>query len=107
MVALIVVFFCLALCASLSANIWLSRWTDKAKVKEEGNNTSSSSSSSGSQIFNMNIYSALGITQGNQVCLGNFLYSSFSIFEVFLRLLCSWLKTLPHILLVENYIGLS
>jgi len=106
MVALIVVFFCLTLCASLSTNIWLSKWTDKAKVKEEGNNTSSSSSS-GSQIFNMNIYSALGIAQGNQVCLGNFLYSSFSIFEGFLRLLCSWPKSLLHILLVENYIGLS
>jgi hypothetical protein len=71
MIALIVSLFCLTICISLSTNIWLSKWTDKSKMKTEGNNTSSTS-----QIFNMNVYSALGITQGNQGCVDDFCHSS-------------------------------
>ncbi|CAF1308417.1 unnamed protein product, partial [Adineta steineri] len=56
MVMLITLFFCLTACASLSANIWLSQWTDKAK---ENNNTSSNN-----RIRDMNIYSTLGLIQG-------------------------------------------
>ncbi len=72
MIALILTLFCLTICTSLSTNIWLSKWTDKAKIKTEGNNTSSSTN----QIFNMNVYSAFGIAQGNQVCFEDFCYSS-------------------------------
>jgi hypothetical protein len=86
MVALIVVFFCLTICASLSASIWLSKWTDKAKGKAVGNNTSVSSSN---QIHDMNIYSALGIIQGNKVCFDDFFPFNFLIFKVFLHLPCS------------------
>ena len=50
MLGLIFLFFCLTVCASLSANIWLSKWTDSANIT--------------SGIYYMNIYSALGITQG-------------------------------------------
>ncbi|CAF1159240.1 unnamed protein product, partial [Adineta steineri] len=55
MVMLITLFFCLTACASLSANIWLSQWTDKAKAN---NNTSSNN-----RIRDMNIYSTLGLIQ--------------------------------------------
>jgi hypothetical protein len=72
MIGLVFTLFCLTICTSLSTNIWLSKWTDKSKMKIEGNNTSSSTS----QIFNMNVYSAFGIAQGNQVCLDDFCYSS-------------------------------
>jgi hypothetical protein len=61
MVALIIVFFCLTICASLTTNIWLSKWTDQAKMTRAGNITTSSSTS---QIFNMNIYAAFGLAQG-------------------------------------------
>jgi hypothetical protein len=54
-IALVALLFCLTICAALSANIWLSKWTDKAK----GNNTLRMD-----QIHDMNIYSALGLTQG-------------------------------------------
>ncbi|CAF0999654.1 unnamed protein product [Rotaria sordida] len=60
MIGLICIFFCLTTFASLSTNIWLSKWTDKMKVITTTNNTSSRKS----QIYYMNIYSALGITQG-------------------------------------------
>lgn len=65
MVALIILFFCLTTGASLSASIWLSKWTDKAKSQIKSNNTTSSSSNN--QIRDMNIYSALGIVQGNKM----------------------------------------
>ncbi len=64
MISLIVVLFCLTVCASLSTNIWLSKWTDKAKMEKVKNNTSSSN-----QIHYMNIYSVLGIIQGNTKCI--------------------------------------
>jgi len=63
MVALVITLFCLTICASLSTNIWLSKWTDKRK----GNIVKNSTSSSSSQIHDMNIYSALGIAQGKNV----------------------------------------
>ena len=50
MLGLIFLFFSFTVCASLSSNIWLSKWTDNANVT--------------SGIYYMNIYSALGITQG-------------------------------------------
>jgi hypothetical protein len=87
--ALIVVFFCLTICASLSASIWLSKWTDKAKGKTLGNNTSAPSSSSSNQIHDMNIYSALGITQGNKVCFYDFFQFNSLTFKVFLHSPCS------------------
>jgi hypothetical protein len=61
MVTLIILFFCLTTFASLSANIWLSKWTDQAKIQVVRNYTSSISSS---QIRNLNIYAVLGIAQG-------------------------------------------
>jgi hypothetical protein len=85
MVALVVTLFCLTILTSLSTNIWLSKWTDKAKMKTEVNNTSSSTN----QIFNMNVYSAFGIAQGNQGCLDYFCHSSSHFLKVFLHLLCS------------------
>jgi hypothetical protein len=85
MVTLLIISFCLTICAALSSNIWLSKWTDRAKVKAVANDTSSWNS----QIHDMNIYSALGIAQGNRVCLNKLFYSLFSIFEVSLRLSCS------------------
>ncbi len=54
-IALVAFLFCLTICAAMSTNIWLSKWTDQAK----GNNTSSRH-----QIQDMNIYCALGLTQG-------------------------------------------
>lgn len=62
MVMLILLFFSLNICASLSANIWLSKWTDKVKNNNQTNGTTSQNS----QIFYMNIYSTLGIIQGIQ-----------------------------------------
>ena len=61
MVALISALFCLTICVSLSTNIWLSKWTDKAKMETGENNTSSSWTT---QTDDMSIYSMLGITQG-------------------------------------------
>ncbi|CAF4159712.1 unnamed protein product [Rotaria magnacalcarata] len=60
MVGLIMIFFGLTICASLSTNIWLSKWTDTVKSKTLTNNTSSRSN----QIYYMNIYSILGLIQG-------------------------------------------
>ncbi|CAF5196493.1 unnamed protein product, partial [Rotaria magnacalcarata] len=59
MVGLIMIFFGLTICASLSTNIWLSKWTDTVKSKTLTNNTSSRSN----QIYYMNIYSILGLIQ--------------------------------------------
>ena len=61
MITLIIIFFILTLCASLSTNIWLSKWTDKVNKEILLNNTSSWSS----QIHSMNIYAILGIIFGN------------------------------------------
>jgi len=61
MVALIILLFCLTTSASLSANIWLSKWTDTTKSDISKNNTASSSKN---QIHNMNIYSILAMIQG-------------------------------------------
>lgn len=58
MFTLITIFFCLTTSATLLTNIWLSKWTDKSR----SNNTSSASKS---EIHNLAIYSALGVTQGN------------------------------------------
>ncbi|CAM4943622.1 unnamed protein product [Rotaria socialis] len=60
MVGLVMIFFGLTICASLSTNIWLSKWTDTVKSKTLTNNTSSRSN----QIYYMNIYSILGLIQG-------------------------------------------
>ncbi len=57
-----IILFCLTVSASLSANIWLSKWTDTANGTKVKNNTSSNH-----QIHNMIIYSALGIAQGNKM----------------------------------------
>jgi hypothetical protein len=81
MIGSIVVLFCLTICVSLSTNIWLSKWTDKAKMEKLRNNTSSSN-----QIHDMNIYSALGIAQGNKVYLNDLFHP---LFKVFLRLSCT------------------
>ncbi|CAF2155180.1 unnamed protein product [Rotaria magnacalcarata] len=62
MVGLIMIFFGLTICASLRTNIWLSKWTDTVKSKTLTNNTSSRSN----QIYYMNIYSILGLIQGNK-----------------------------------------
>ncbi|UJR38757.1 hypothetical protein I4U23_031422 [Adineta vaga] len=61
MVALIILFFCLTVCAALGTNIWLSKWTDNSKVEAVKNVTSSSSNH---QIYRLYVYSALGIAQG-------------------------------------------
>ncbi|CAF3222819.1 unnamed protein product, partial [Rotaria sp. Silwood2] len=60
MIVLISIFFCLTIFATLSANIWLSKWTDEVKVTTIANNISSRNN----QIYYMNIYSTLGIIQG-------------------------------------------
>ncbi|CAF3642109.1 unnamed protein product [Adineta steineri] len=66
LIIFIFVFFCLTVCASLSSNIWLSKWTDQVKQKNTtiNNNNNTSSTSFNNQIHNMIIYSTLGITQG-------------------------------------------
>lgn len=61
MVVLVVVLVFLTICVSLSTSIWLSKWTDRAKMKTAENNTSSLWIS---QIHDMSVYSALGIAQG-------------------------------------------
>ncbi len=81
MIALIILFFCLTTSASLSASIWLAKWTDKAKSQIRSDNTTSSSNN---QIRDMNIYSALGIVQGNKMHLNDRLQSSFHFFKGFL-----------------------
>ncbi len=73
MIALIAILFCLTISASLSTNIWLSKWTDKSKRITVENSTSSLTN----QIFNMNIYAAFGIAQGKKVCLDYLFHSSF------------------------------
>lgn len=60
MIALISALFCLTICVSLSTNIWLSKWTDKAKMGTGDNQTSSWTT----QTNDMSIYSVLGIAQG-------------------------------------------
>lgn len=60
MIALISALFCLTICVSLSTNIWLSKWTDKAKMGTGDNQTSSWTT----QTKDMSIYSVLGIAQG-------------------------------------------
>ncbi len=74
MIALIILFFCLTTSASLSASIWLSKWTDKAKSQIRSNNTTSSLNN---QIRDMNIYSALGIIQGIIKCISIIFYFRF------------------------------
>lgn len=54
-VVVVLGLFCLTVSASLSANIWLSKWTDSGKQN---------ATSSKNQIHNMNIYSMLGFAQG-------------------------------------------
>jgi hypothetical protein len=78
MIALIMGLFCLTICASVSTNIWLSKWTDRTKMEKMGNKTSSSN-----QIHNLNIYSALGIIQGTKACVC--IDDSFHSFFQFLR----------------------
>ena len=78
MIALIVVLVFLTICVSLSTNIWLSKWTDRAKIKTAENNTSSLWIS---QIHDMSVYSALGIAQGNKIYFDDL----FSIFPHYLR----------------------
>lgn len=59
-VAVVGLLFALTVCAALSANIWLSKWTDEGKGKPEaGNNTAARR-----QIRDMTIYSSLGFAQG-------------------------------------------
>ena len=53
--------FLLTVCAALSTNIWLSKWTDESKGKPEGNSTAWAR-----QMRDMTIYSALGFSQGNR-----------------------------------------
>ncbi|CAF3495114.1 unnamed protein product, partial [Rotaria sp. Silwood1] len=60
MITLISLFFSLTIFATLSTNIWLSKWTDEVKVI----NITNTKSSRTSQIYYMNIYSILGIIQG-------------------------------------------
>lgn len=76
LIAVIILFFCLTTIASLSASIWLSKWADKAKSQIRSNNTVSSSNN---QIRDMNIYSALGIVQGNKMHLDDLLQLSFHL----------------------------
>ncbi|UJR17989.1 hypothetical protein I4U23_004890 [Adineta vaga] len=61
MVILLIIFFCLTTLTALYTNIWLSQWTDRST---KNNTTSSLSSSSSNQIYDLSIYSLLGITQG-------------------------------------------
>jgi hypothetical protein len=63
---LIIIFFCLTTFATLCGNIWLCKWTDKSTRND-------TSSLSNSRIRDMNIYSALGITQGKNIYLDNLL----------------------------------
>ena len=70
MVALIILLFCLTTSTSLGASIWLSKWTDTAKSDISKNNTILSSNN---QLRNMNIYSILGIIQGNRKHLDDLL----------------------------------
>ncbi|CAF1436131.1 unnamed protein product [Rotaria sordida] len=58
MITLLTIFFCLTTFVTLCTNIWLSKWTDKSTKND------TSSSLSNSRIRDMNIYSALGLTQG-------------------------------------------
>ncbi len=74
MTTLITIFFCLTTFATLCTNIWLSKWTDKSTRND-------TSSLSNSRIHDMKIYSALGMTQGNNIYLDN---SSLLIFSGFL-----------------------
>ncbi len=65
MVLIIFVLFSLTTLASLSTNIWLSRWTDHSK-KETISINQTSSSSSIDRIHGLTVYSILGCCQGNQ-----------------------------------------
>ncbi|CAF3803663.1 unnamed protein product [Adineta steineri] len=58
MIIIVCVLFSLTTLASLSTNIWLSRWTDQSK--KEANHTSPSMS----KIHGITIYSLLGLSQG-------------------------------------------
>jgi hypothetical protein len=65
MVFVVFFLFSLTTLASLSTNIWLSRWTDHAK-KETLSINETSSSSSIDKIRGLTIYSILGCCQGNK-----------------------------------------
>ena len=76
MMTLITIFFCLTTFATVCANIWLSKWTDRSPRND-------TSPSSNTRIRDMNIYAALGITQGNNISLDTLLHVSFSGFLAF------------------------
>ena len=82
MILCIALFFCLTTSFSLGTNIWLSKWTDQAKVNGTGNHTSSNA-----QIQNMIIYAALGITQG--IAVDSVLFFIHLVLQVFSYLPCS------------------
>lgn len=68
-VAFVGLLFALTVCAALSANIWLSKWTDEGKGKSGGNHTAAAR-----QMRDMTIYSALGFAQGNSMFMRWFLF---------------------------------
>jgi hypothetical protein len=63
MVLVIFFGFCLTALASLSTNIWLSKWTDRSKKETISANETSSSIS---KIHGLTVYSILGCSQGNK-----------------------------------------
>ncbi|UJR14426.1 hypothetical protein I4U23_001423 [Adineta vaga] len=69
MVMLTLILFLLAICASISMNIWMSRWTDQAKSYKESNN----------QIRSLIIYSVLGITHGKSYYIVRFFRATYQI----------------------------
>jgi len=64
MIAIIFCLFFLTTLASLSTNLWLSKWTDRSK-KEDPLSTNGTSSSI-SKIKGLTIYSILGCSQGKK-----------------------------------------
>jgi hypothetical protein len=63
MVSLVFLLFILTALASLSTNIWLSKWTDRSKKETLSSNHTSTSMS---KIHGLTIYTILGCSHGNK-----------------------------------------
>ena len=80
MVLLVFLFFTLTALASLSNNIWLSKWTDRSKKETLSSNHTSTSMS---KMHGLTIYSILGCSNGNKFSK-NFFFTknSFEIISI-------------------------
>jgi hypothetical protein len=81
MVIIVVFCFCLTTLASLSTNIWLSKWTDQSKKETMSINETSSSIY---KVHGLAIYSILGLCQGNKFEKLNFFFFKSQFFIIIL-----------------------